>query len=229
MKVIRGLYFYLLVLPLLVPILCLVVNKFFDGSLPTSLSLLLLLITFSGVIGGIPFLIVELAIFFTTRKKTEGDIRRALLLSPLGMIVVFPLFILAISFIPSMKMNISGPAEFMKAWAFLSGYSLIFGYAYVAIIFRDRPALSRIRLYRTAIVNSILMPSLSNRCPRKWRNLCQQHQEPQPSTFASLNMKFAQRKSVSRILLSMIPNGSRTRSRWNLDILRSSSLTSRVG
>lgn len=139
---IRNLYFYLLILPLLLPLLSLPLIKFFEASLPQTASLALVVIAFSGIIGGIPYLVLALAIFFWTRKRSESHVRRAILLSPIGMVVLFPVFILVISFIPSMKMDLSGAADFMKAWAFLSAFSIVIGYAYVAIIF------GVVRLYR---------------------------------------------------------------------------------
>ena len=103
----------------------------------------LLIVIGSGAIGGIPYLIIATSILIWSRKKTEAQIRRALLLSPFGMIVLFGIAtIIIVSLQIFQWMNgtdIRPMNDYMTGagtiFLILSGFSLVFGYAYVGIFF----------------------------------------------------------------------------------------------
>lgn len=149
MPKIENTYRYLLALPLLIPVVSIPLLKLLQNSDTGVFGTILLFVAFSGIIGGIPYLVIGCFLFWWTRKKDEPQVRKALLLSPIGMVIIFPLLILVVSLIPSMKANVTGISQFATAWAVLSSYSIIFGYAYVAIIF------GIVRLYRGRAYNEL--------------------------------------------------------------------------
>ncbi len=90
-------------------------------------------IIFSLVYGGIPYLILVGILLFWMRGKDETQIRRALLLSPLLMLVIFQVFAgLWIAFFSEGTGKIN---QFVGSLVLLSPFVLLFGYIYVGIAF----------------------------------------------------------------------------------------------
>lgn len=143
MTKIENLYRYSLILPILIPLVALPIYRFLGHGIPEPFGAILMFVVFSGGIGGIPYLIVASFIFWWTRRKSEDKVRTALLLSPLGMIALYPIILLLMGFYqrPSSNLwNSIGPLA--GTWAFLSIFTAIFAYIYVAIVF------GAIRFYR---------------------------------------------------------------------------------
>jgi hypothetical protein len=131
MSVIRA-YKLSLLLPIIVPIL-LAPALFFIRSLGESGATVLMTILFSLVYGGIPYLILVGILLFWMRGKDEKQIRRALLLSPLLMLVIFQVYAgLWIAFLSEATPKIN---QFMGSLIILSPFVLLFGYIYVGIAF----------------------------------------------------------------------------------------------
>ena len=86
MNIIRA-YKLSLLLPIIVPILF-APALFFIRSIGESGATVLMTILYSLVYGGIPYLILVGILLFWMRGKDETQIRRALLLSPLLMLVI---------------------------------------------------------------------------------------------------------------------------------------------
>ena len=99
-------------------------------------ALLLLVILYSGYVGGLPYLILVVPLLFWMRTKSENEIRKALLWSPVSMLIPLALcyaiyqfgFDPAITFFDTLKMYTEG-------LVILALFTLAFGYAYVGIAF----------------------------------------------------------------------------------------------
>lgn len=131
MNIIRA-YKLSLLLPIIVPILF-APALFFIRSLGESGATVLMTIIFSLVYGGIPYLILVGILLFWMRGKDETQIRRALLLSPLLMLVIFQVFAgLWIAFFSEGTGKIN---QFVGSLVLLSPFVLLFGYIYVGIAF----------------------------------------------------------------------------------------------
>lgn len=139
----RNIYRFLLPLPLVIPGLVYLVSISFENSKFNDIYSIGLITIFSGLIGGIPYLIIATSILIWSRKKSEAQIRKALLLSPLGMVVLFAFAVIAFSTMNiyeaikgsgflSLIDVIDGMARFFLAF---SVFSLVFGYAYVTLFF----------------------------------------------------------------------------------------------
>jgi hypothetical protein len=134
-------YKYSLFLPFIIP--AILAPAFFGlRSMGETVGIVFLSIIYSGLIGGIPYLILVVALFWWMRDKSEGEIRRALKISPLLMmgifLVVYTLFD-AIAQLNSLVNNrITAHdilTEFLVGAVFFSIFILIFGYSYVLLVF----------------------------------------------------------------------------------------------
>lgn len=122
-----------LVLPVLLPTICLLITPHNLDTLYGPIATFLMAFTFSGIIGGIPYVILAIGLLVWMRDKDLLQIRKALLLSPLFLIpiVMFGgLIYVALS-------NESAPDPRVYGYYILlfGGYILAFGYFYVLIVF----------------------------------------------------------------------------------------------
>jgi amino acid transporter len=94
--------------------------------------LILIVIAFSGIVGGIPYLILTVALLIWMRDKELPSIRRAILLSPLMMIPIYAfclgVYVLIFERDPSL-------GEYFIGLFFYGAFIPIFGYAYVGVAF----------------------------------------------------------------------------------------------
>ncbi len=121
-----------LLLPIIVPILF-APALFFISFLTEGLAVVLMAIVYSIVYGGIPYLILVGLLLWWMRGKNEPQIKQALLLSPLFMLIVFQAFAgVWIALFSEAKPKIG---QFAGSLVLLSPFVLIFGYAYVGIAF----------------------------------------------------------------------------------------------
>ena len=121
-----------LLLPILVPALC-APALFFIRSLTEGAATVLMVIVTSMLYGCIPYLILAGLLLRWMRDKDEAQIRRALKLSPLFMLVIFQLFAgVWISLFSEARPRIN---QFIGSLIVLTPFVLLFGYAYVGVAF----------------------------------------------------------------------------------------------
>lgn len=131
MNVIRA-YKLSLLLPIIVPVLFAPL-LFFIRSIGERGATALMIIVYSMVYGGIPYLILVGILLFRMRGKDEPEIRQSLLSSPLLMLVVFQICAgLWIAFFSEAKPKIG---QFMSSLIIMSPFILLFGYVYVGLAF----------------------------------------------------------------------------------------------
>ncbi|HCA57694.1 MAG TPA: hypothetical protein DEP46_06865 [Blastocatellia bacterium] len=133
-------YRYLLVLPILIPIILWVT---FSLDLITKSSYVFVAGMFfvgSLVFGGIPYLICATFIFWYSRDKDEATVRKLYLLYPIGMIGIF-FIVLFIDGLLVQKIDyIAIPLldflpDFINCFLVMSAFTLVFGYGYVLVTF----------------------------------------------------------------------------------------------
>jgi hypothetical protein len=130
MNVVRA-YKLSLALPLVVPAL-LAPLSLVDNQLPKWLRMMLGFTVYSGLIGGLPYLVVIALLLFWARGKGEAQIRRGLVLSPLLMLPVCLVFIVVIGLVRSGR-DLTA-SEFYDAVALFAPFILGFGYTYVVLV-----------------------------------------------------------------------------------------------
>ena len=128
----RSIYKYSLFLPILVPLLFAPLLYFGLQSLGEKLGLIVIIIFYSGIIGGIPYFFLGVALAIWMREKSEAQIRKALLLSPLFMVGLTAILYLAYWLTPAGDRSILG---LFGTLAVLALFVFLFGYAYVGIAF----------------------------------------------------------------------------------------------
>jgi len=118
-----------------------------DSPLPESLQWLVIVITMSGVIGGIPYLALVGILLWWARRKSDNEFRRALLLLPFLMLPVFFVFVIVINLI----MWTLDRSPLLRSGLLLDGLALVpiilvFGYCYVLLVFGTAFVLKRLGL-----------------------------------------------------------------------------------
>lgn len=130
-------YKYSLFLPLIVPMLFSPALLFLR-SMTESQGLILLTIVYSGLVGGIPYLILIAIVFRWMRGKNEQQIRETLKLSPPFMIGIFVVGFALLNLV-NLAFNKEPMKEvftqFVVGTVFSSICILIFGYTYVLLVF----------------------------------------------------------------------------------------------
>ncbi len=115
-----------------------VVLWLFPG-MPPDVQIPLMFVAASGLVGGPPYLVLAGIFFFWMRNKDETAIRRLLLLSPLLLIGAFAaigMMYLAGMVAVGEPLNPADlDADFIIGPLQLAAFSLLFGYAYVLIVF----------------------------------------------------------------------------------------------
>jgi len=124
---IRTLYRCLLSLPLLVPGLLLPLALLHIA--PPWLETFIGICGLSIVIGGIPYAFLAFSLLLWMRRKPERQIRMAMFIAPVLMVVLLGLTIVGIGALEG------SPFDFniLTAWGVYSGYALTLGYFYVAL------------------------------------------------------------------------------------------------
>jgi hypothetical protein len=133
-----------LLLPLLVPAVLAPILFGLGGALPQWLITVLSFVVWSGLIGGVPYVLLAMLLLLWARGKREKQVRRGLVLSPFFMLLIFSGFIIVASLIsPSPD---ASPSSLAQALLFFGSFVLVFGYAYVGLVFGAVWALRRKRL-----------------------------------------------------------------------------------
>lgn len=92
---------------------------------------LLGIVTWSGLIGGLPYVLVAGGILWWSRGRSARELRRAIWLAPVLMVPVLLLPVV----VYSVASRGGGSADrFVESMVFLGGMVLLFGYAYVALV-----------------------------------------------------------------------------------------------
>ena len=121
-----------LLLPILVPALFAPALLFIRSLTEGAATVLMVIIT-SVVYGGVPYLILVVLLLRWMRGKSEAQIRRALMLSPLLMLIIFQ----AVAGVWVACFSEARPRinQFMGSLLVLTPFVLLFGYAYVGAAF----------------------------------------------------------------------------------------------
>ncbi|MCM3869835.1 MAG: hypothetical protein ND895_03910 [Pyrinomonadaceae bacterium] len=130
------LYRFSLVLPLVVPAVVAPL-LFVDFPLPEWLVLAVLYTTYSGVIGGIPYLALVGLLFWWARGKSNTQFRRTLSLLPIFMLPMFAVF-LVLSLLGEAWLRPESAlpaAEILRMLLTFVPFILGFGYLYVLLVF----------------------------------------------------------------------------------------------
>jgi hypothetical protein len=133
-----------LALPLAVPLLIAPLG-FLHARLPLWLVWVLVYTEFSGVIGGVPYLILIVGILYWSRRKSDAQFKRALALSPILMLPLAGVMVaLALSgeawFKPENALPLS---DTILMFLGLVPFILGFGYVYVLLVFSSASILKR--------------------------------------------------------------------------------------
>ena len=129
-------YRFSLVLPLAVPALMAPI-VFFNLQLPTWLTWVVVYTTFSGIIGGVPYLILIGVLLWWARGKSDTQFKRALLLLPVLMLPVVVVLIVAALLVEAMLRpeNALSLPDILLMLLELTPFILGFGYFYVLVVF----------------------------------------------------------------------------------------------
>lgn len=129
----KRLFQYSLVLPLIPPLLVLPLWFVRESINENSAgAFVLIVIAYSGIVGGIPYLILAAALLIWMRNKDLVLIRRVLLISPVLMLPIFSvcLGIYTMFFERHPSLN-----EYSFGLIFFSVFIVLFGYTYVGLVF----------------------------------------------------------------------------------------------
>jgi len=124
---IRTLYRCLLSLPFVVPGLLLPLARAHIA--PPWLETFIVVCGLSVVIGGIPYALLAFSLLLWMRRKPERQIRMAMFIAPVLMVVLLGLMIVAMVALEGSPFDFDVPT----AWGVYSGYALTLGYFYVAL------------------------------------------------------------------------------------------------
>lgn len=122
-----------LALPLLVPaLLALLLSLNFR--LSEWLTLFAELTIYSGLLGGIPYVVLVALLFCWGHAKSDTQFKRALVISPILMLPLFLLFVLLLSLTLG-RNDTFEVTEVVKQMIFYFSFTLGFGYSYVLLVF----------------------------------------------------------------------------------------------
>ena len=133
-----------LTLPLAIPLLAALL-EFLHARLPEWLLWVLVYTTFSGIIGGLPYLILIGGLLWWSRGKTDAQFKCALALLPILMLPVISVMIaLGLSAEAWLKPENALPlADSFLMFLGLVPFILGFGYLYVVLVFSSASILKR--------------------------------------------------------------------------------------
>jgi hypothetical protein len=89
------------------------------------------IVTWSGIIGGIPYVLVAGGILWWSRRRSAAQLRRALWLAPILMI---PALLLPIAVYSVVSRGGGSADRFSESMVFMGAMVLLFGYVYVALV-----------------------------------------------------------------------------------------------
>jgi hypothetical protein len=89
------------------------------------------IVMWSGIIGGLPYLLVAGGILLWSRRRPVAQLRRALWLAPLLMV---PALLLPIAVYSVVSAGGGSADRFSETIVFMGGLVLLFGYGYVALV-----------------------------------------------------------------------------------------------
>ena len=136
-------YAFSLALPLLVPTL-LAPLMYFDLRLPKWFQTIVVFTVASGLVGGIPYLVLVALLFWWGCGKSDARFKRALLLSPVLMLPVFFAFLVIFSLITGSFRDQAEAIEELKLLFLYFSFILGFGYFYVLLVFSTVFVLKRL-------------------------------------------------------------------------------------
>jgi hypothetical protein len=125
----RTYYARSLLLPLLVPAGAGLIGMLLGEGAPAAPWLRILL--YSGLVGGLPYVLVAGGILWWSRRRPARDLRRAIWLAPLLMVPVQLLPLLVYSVVAG---GGADAGRFMESMLFMGAFVLLFGYGYVALV-----------------------------------------------------------------------------------------------
>ncbi len=137
-------YRFSLLLPLAVPAL-IAPLLFVSFQLPEWMVWVALYTTFSGLIGGVPYLVLVGLLFWWARGKSDNQFRRALMLLPIFMLPVFAV-LLGFALLAEAWLRPENALALSDALVMLLGlvpFILGFGYFYVLLVFWTARVLRR--------------------------------------------------------------------------------------
>ena len=102
-----------------------------DLRLPEWCGTVILFTAYSGLIGGVPYLMLVVLLLFWARGRTEKQFRRALILAPVLMLPIFSLFIVIVALFLDWE---SVGWETANGLLFYVPFVLGYGYAYVVLV-----------------------------------------------------------------------------------------------
>jgi hypothetical protein len=133
-----------LALPLVVPaLLALLLSVNFP--LPQWLTQFAMITVYSGLVGGIPYVVLVALLFWWGHARSHTQFKRALVLSPILMLPLFLLFQLVLS-LPLGGNDPFEVTEVIKPMIFYFSFILGFGYSYVLLVFSAVFVLKRLGL-----------------------------------------------------------------------------------
>ena len=138
-------YAVALSLPLVVPAL-LAALLYFDLRPPNWSKTLIVFTILSGLVGGIPYLVLVGLLFWWGRGKSDAQFKRALLLSPILMLPVFLAFLVIFSLVSGSFRDEADAVEVLKGVVLYFSCIIGFGYAYVLLVFGTVFVLKRLGL-----------------------------------------------------------------------------------
>jgi len=125
-----------LALPIILPVIAALPLVFVNDNSPEPfgfLSGIMAATIFSGLVGGVPYLMLVGLLLWRMHRKTERQIRRLLILSP---ILLLPIFLIHITVFSLVTSGVQATLEsFGEVLMFYVPYVLGFGYFYVALVF----------------------------------------------------------------------------------------------
>lgn len=121
-------------LPLVVPVLFAAL-MYFDPPFPKWLQTFMVYNVASGLVGGIPYLVLVVLLFWWGRGKSSAQFKRALVLSPILMLPVFFLILVIFSLISGSFRGEGAGVEDLKMLLLYFSFIIGFGYFYVLLVF----------------------------------------------------------------------------------------------
>jgi hypothetical protein len=122
-----------LALPLVLPALVTPL-MFVDIRLPGWLETIAAFIFASGMVGGVPYVVLVALLFWWGRRKSEAQFKRSLLLSPILMRPVFFAFLVIFILITQGFRDEAEAVEVLKMLVLYVCFILGFGYSYVLLV-----------------------------------------------------------------------------------------------
>lgn len=92
---------------------------------------LLAIVTWSGLVGGLPYVLVAVGILWWSRGRSARELRRAIWLAPVLMV---PVMLLPVVVYSVVSRGGASADRFAGSILFLGGMVLLFGYVYVALV-----------------------------------------------------------------------------------------------